>query len=1723
MHCQPSSLELDWVKDIFGDTSVLRPLGDPGIAEEEEDAPPAVHASLAVAEAQLKRSREEVKEESESLALPLADSLDPDVLEKSYQLVSDQAFAKSHQPERWLQAYCKDPTVDARTWTDEEYQNEARWIYNQVFRARGYVRDATESAIIRILSLLHDKKFELAYIAEFWWWMVAKILDKEDLWKIQEYDLMWQSLWTRYLLLLDWVQRLDRANIAVPHYIKSKTTREVWNHVDLEQQQRDAHDWLLAMHPTSEPESRSTSSVDALMKMARRSRFDEKLGIKESIEMMSLQAFGITPSDLGDNLAADKQLVGPLEDVDNQASCEDVCERHIDPNFPTGEAVKAGVTTFLMRLIAAEPRVRAFVRKEFWKICTISAKVTEAGRALAKEAAHSFKQSYRAFHVTYRPVGMFGVTSDLFLEMQQLQRKGFINIEYSLINGVDRDGKTKVVIPCHSVQDIIRTKQRLTAHFPKRANPHQSMPSDAESISHWNRCEELIPKLEAAARLREAGIRRAGAGGDTKAKVTASFAAATMNLDADALTQFMVADPIFEKLSQMYCVSMIESHELNTFAVIESDWNKVRRTILRRVLQEELYPMVWAEVQDYLTKMSSQVVCQAVRERLTRMVDVQPVVETDVKLDEAEEKVRHMRQEQDDDTDMRRKREDPAWLQERRARKKGLCSILVVLPEVGETCIVGFVNAFGDAIDLRQLFKRCLRQPLPVQSVKGSYEYDREMIVLQHRETFKQMLCNYKPAVVLLAVTDSDILRMKVNVEDLIAKDQTVLAHFKVLPRVHFVDTTVPRAIAYNKRLMESPAYRDYAIPSHRIAISCTRLHQDALAEACQLWHELPDENGFLKLTLHALQQDVPKDMLSRTITRTLQEVTAKSGLQINKVRRSTHQASVIQFVPGLGPRKAKVFMKALADSVKSRDTVIEILAKHLSIKDPMTNPVMKNVLPFLKIEPDFRDPWGPEESPSLDRLRIPRHLQNWVQALCKEALSAQAENLFGSDEEDSAEDAVGRVMRLLQRDASFQGVIQDRDWSNWPAMAGEPQYPDSANLDTLFEMIVQELQEPYKDLRQIHSELSSSELFYLALTESAEEFKSGCIVRGTVQRDEEYPDKDQEKEDDDRGHYVPKVMVRLASGTSVLGSFQKAYSHGKYGKAGHLPGCDRHFTRGEAILARVREVKAGNYSFRVLLSVDQDEEIWMESLPIKDEDVPYFLPGSGDDWTKVKLGLLDNSEQKRKAQLKDWIRRPRNIKHPNYVVGDHAYAVNTLQHFFLGTVLFRSSKNHDLLIAYLKVRPTTAQELTMPGELAPDKFFRTFDVFERLPQKTYGCGFEVANELEVEGQVYRDFDEIIARHMDPIMENLRLLQEHKRFGLQNGQIQDRKQVMQCMQSFSRDNLLLHYHFLLHDRAIGHGSLLWCCQGRNVKEELIQVTPRGYSLWGQPFTTLKALIEWFKTVGMSNASKCRRDFKEEHRKRQLELKDKRGDHADPEARYKRHRGFATTATTTQGLQTPGGRNTPTMYQAEANAPTPAGLSPGVAPTPRGSPAAGTPAAAFQRSPAPQTPMAAFGAAPQTPAAAFPRGAAPRSGFAPQTPAAIWAPRDRGTPNGHGGITPGGMVPQTPAGAYRSGTPSGMVPQTPIAAFSRQGTPGGMVPQTPTAAFAPSRGGGTPGMVPQTPLAGSRAGGGTPSNMVPQTPPNAAFARAGGTPVPQTPAAAFDVKPDAGGATPAERG
>ncbi|CAE7217938.1 unnamed protein product, partial [Symbiodinium pilosum] len=232
--------KLDLVKDIFGDTSVLRPIGEIDVPE-EETAPAAVHAGLGAAEAALQVSLPKQEADADlklesgaaTPVLPpllplLSDSLDPDILEKSYQLPKDQIFTASQLPERWLQSYCQRDPAEIRSWTDEEYQNEARWLFIQVFLTKGNTRVETEDAIILILTWLHEQRLEMLFIVEHLWWKVAKVLSKQDLWTIHEFDLMWQPLWARYLYLQQWVDNIEsrEGSQQLPDYIKKNTVRE---------------------------------------------------------------------------------------------------------------------------------------------------------------------------------------------------------------------------------------------------------------------------------------------------------------------------------------------------------------------------------------------------------------------------------------------------------------------------------------------------------------------------------------------------------------------------------------------------------------------------------------------------------------------------------------------------------------------------------------------------------------------------------------------------------------------------------------------------------------------------------------------------------------------------------------------------------------------------------------------------------------------------------------------------------------------------------------------------------------------------------------------------------------------------------------------------------------------------------------------------------------------------------------------------------------------------------------------------------------------------------------------------------------------------------------------------------------------------------------------------------------------------------------------------------
>ena len=105
-----------------------------------------------------------------------------------------------------------------------------------------------------------------------------------------------------------------------------------------------------------------------------------------------------------------------------------------------------------------------------------------------------------------------------------------------------------------------------------------------------------------------------------------------------------------------------------------------------------------------------------------------------------------------------------------------------------------------------------------------------------------------------------------------------------------------------------------------RIATSLARSAQDPLAELTYAFTSLGLKNGtglglageeLVALPLHPLQSFVrPKELL-QAFERTLVDQVCRSGVDVNRALQYDHHFGKLQFVAGLGPRKAQAFRRA--------------------------------------------------------------------------------------------------------------------------------------------------------------------------------------------------------------------------------------------------------------------------------------------------------------------------------------------------------------------------------------------------------------------------------------------------------------------------------------------------------------------------------------------------------------------------------------------------------------------------------------------------------------------------------------------------------------------------------------------------------------------------------------------------------------------------------------------
>lgn len=163
----------------------------------------------------------------------------------------------------------------------------------------------------------------------------------------------------------------------------------------------------------------------------------------------------------------------------------------------------------------------------------------------------------------------------------------------------------------------------------------------------------------------------------------------------------------------------------------------------------------------------------------------------------------------------------------------------------------------------------------------------------QDFQRLSDFIKSYKPDVIAVNA-EPDAKRMYGRL-----KEATVKAERESTTHITFVNTDVAKAYAKSYRARAEFPDLPYGLYE---AISLARRLQDPLVEIAGTVNE---HNEFLALQLHALQDAVPEDVKMKAVLRQFLAAVNNVGVDVNKAVDHKHAAHVLQFVAGLGPRKA--------------------------------------------------------------------------------------------------------------------------------------------------------------------------------------------------------------------------------------------------------------------------------------------------------------------------------------------------------------------------------------------------------------------------------------------------------------------------------------------------------------------------------------------------------------------------------------------------------------------------------------------------------------------------------------------------------------------------------------------------------------------------------------------------------------------------------------------------
>jgi transcription elongation factor SPT6 len=241
-------------------------------------------------------------------------------------------------------------------------------------------------------------------------------------------------------------------------------------------------------------------------------------------------------------------------------------------------------------------------------------------------------------------------------------------------------------------------------------------------------------------------------------------------------------------------------------------------------------------------------------------------------------------------------------------------------------------------------------------------------------------------------------------------------------------------------------------------------------------------ERDLLKVSLNFEQGLVPPERLWERFEQVFMNVVGHVGVDINAALTYPHLRHTMQFVPGLGPRKATGLISALhkenMEFVLARNEIFEQLGANCFFNSASFFIITKHLVGG---DDDQIDP--------LDRTRI--HPDDYREA---RKMVLDALEMEPGEGDDHALDEIAQIVVNPEYQTSVKAL-------NVAVYAERIEQESGKKKLTILRMIIEELCRPYHDARQLHHAPSAQQLFTMLTGDTEDTFHEGTIVDATVRK----------------------------------------------------------------------------------------------------------------------------------------------------------------------------------------------------------------------------------------------------------------------------------------------------------------------------------------------------------------------------------------------------------------------------------------------------------------------------------------------------------------------------------------------------------------------------------------------------------------------------------------------